>query len=229
LPADEYGMPLGAAASLSIHESQSRLWENMVGRGPEFWTSFYPRLQKHFPSQLASVPARAFYEGTNKVQPSLIRTESDELTYHYHVLIRYTLEKSLIEGSLEAKDIPEQWRVLYRQYLGIEPPDDVLGSMQDVHWSHGSFGYFPTYSLGSFYAAQFFAQARQEIDGLDAQIAAGTFDRLLQWLRQKVHVHGRRYRSEELCTMITGRPLDIRVFLDYAKQKYSGIYKIEIP
>jgi carboxypeptidase Taq len=224
LPDTQYGMPLGAAASLSIHESQSRLWENCVGRGLSFWKHFFPVLQQRFPEQLKGVTMQGFYAGMNKVQPSLIRTEADELSYHFHVMIRYELEKALIEGSLDPKELRDAWNAKYQQYLGIRPPDDVHGILQDVHWSHGSFGYFPTYSLGSFYAAQFWEQAKKEISGMEQQIEAGNPEALLHWLRDAIHQHGRRYRSEELSNRITGRGLDFGAFMRYAKEKYAGIY-----
>jgi carboxypeptidase Taq len=221
-------MPLGAAASLSIHESQSRLWENCVGRGLPFWTHFYPILQARFPEQLGGVRLDAFYAGMNKVQPSLIRTEADELTYHFHVMIRYEIEKGLMEDSISIEDLPEIWRAKYQQYLGITPPDDVQGILQDVHWSHGSFGYFPTYSLGSFYAAQFWEEANGQLPGLREQITAGDFKPLLHWLRVGIHQYGRRHRSEELCRQLTGRGLDISAFIRYATEKYSDIYHVKM-
>ncbi len=228
LPDTQYGMPLGAAASLSIHESQSRLWENCVGRGLPFWKHFYPILRQRFPGQLQDLNLQQFYAGMNKVQPSLIRTEADELSYHFHVLIRYELEKALIGGSLDPKDLRDAWNSKYQEYLGIAPPDDLRGILQDVHWSHGSFGYFPTYSLGSFYAAQFWEQANRDIPGLKQQIEGGHTEALLQWLRSAIHQHGRRYRSEELCNRITGRGLDFGAFLRYAREKYAGIYGITL-
>ncbi len=227
LPDEQYGMPLGSAASLSIHESQSRLWENCVGRGLPFWKHFYPGLQQRFPDQLGGITTEAFYAGMNKVQPSLIRTEADELTYHFHVMIRYEIEKGLLDDSIAVADLPRIWREKYGQYLGITPPDDVQGILQDVHWSHGSFGYFPTYSLGSFYAAQFWETARQHSPALDDEISAGQFDNLLGWLRDGIHRHGRRYRSEELCKRLTGRGLDLEPFLAYAREKYAGIYQLQ--
>ncbi|HYD22660.1 MAG TPA: carboxypeptidase M32, partial [Flavipsychrobacter sp.] len=226
LPEVQYGLPLGAAASLSIHESQSRLWENCVGRSLPFWKYFYPSLQQYFPSQLKDTSADSFYKAMNKVEPSLIRTEADEITYHFHVMIRYGIEKSLLEGTVQAKDLPAVWNESYQKYLGLIPPDDKRGVLQDVHWSHGSFGYFPTYSLGSFYAAQFFEQAQKEVPGLVAGIEQGNMQLLLEWLREKVHVHGRKYRSDELCKLVTGRGLDFTSFMRYAENKYSGIYAL---
>ena len=226
LPESQYGMPLGAAASLSIHESQSRLWENCVGRGLNFWEYFYPKLQALFPAQLNDVSLQQFYAGMNKVEPSLIRTEADELTYHFHVMIRYEIEKGLLDNSIAIKDLPEVWRSQYQKYLGLTPPDDVQGILQDVHWSHGSFGYFPTYSLGSFYAARFWERAKKDMPGLTTEIKSGNMDLLLKWLRTNVHQYGRRYRSEELCQKLTGRGLDIDSFMAYSREKYSAIYKL---
>jgi carboxypeptidase Taq len=226
LPMEQYGLPLGAAASLGIHESQSRLWENCIGRGRDFWTFFYPQLQKYFPQQLGDITADTFYKACNRVEPSLIRTEADEVTYHFHVMIRYEIEKALIEGSLDPKDLPAKWNELYNLYLGVTPPNDKTGVLQDVHWSHGSFGYFPTYTLGSFYAAQFFHQAQKDISGLQQQIVSGDFIHLLDWLREKIHRHGRRYTSEELCEQVTGQKLDPAYFMKYIGSKYSGIYGI---
>ncbi|MFN4247321.1 MAG: carboxypeptidase M32 [Flavipsychrobacter sp.] len=224
LPIEQYGLPLGAAASLGIHESQSRLWENNVGRGKKFWHHFYPKLQQYFPQQLNDVSVEAFYKGMNKVEPSLIRTEADEVTYHFHVMIRYKIEKGLMNGDLFTEDLPEAWNGLYNKYLGVSAQDDKTGVLQDVHWAHGSFGYFPTYSLGSFYAAQFYQQAVKEMPTLADDIANGRLLGLREWLRGKVHQYGRRYTSEELCKQITGTGLDFKVFMQYAHEKYAGIY-----
>lgn len=224
LPADQYGLPLGEACSYSIHESQSRLWENNVGRGKGFWHYFYPQLQQYFPAQFGSVSMEKFYKGINKVQPSLIRTEADEISYHFHVFIRYELEKKLLEGSLHTADIPQFWNEQYKQLLAVTVPDDKHGALQDVHWSHGSFGYFPTYSLGSFYAAQFYQKAKAVLNGLEEGIEKGDMSLLLQWLRTEVHQKGRFYTSEELCREITGEGLNASHFITYAKEKYGSIY-----
>jgi carboxypeptidase Taq len=224
LSENEYGLPLGEYTSLSIHESQSRLWENNVGRSIDCWNHFYPALSTYFPDQFKKVPLEAFYKGINKVTPSLIRTEADELTYHFHVLIRYQLEKDLIEGSLSVNDIPAYWNEQYEKLLGVKVPDDKWGCLQDVHWSHGSFGYFATYSLGSFYAAQFFNTAKKHIPDLPEEIRNGRFQPLLNWLRTNIHIHGRRYTSEELCKNITNEPLTISYFLEYVLDKYKIIY-----
>lgn len=222
LPIEQYGLPLGEAASLAIHESQSRLWENHVGRSAEFCHRYFPELQRLFPESLNDVTIEAFYRAINLVQPSLIRTEADELTYHFHVKIRYELEKLLIEGSLQCADIPAYWNEQYNRLLGVIVPDDRTGCLQDVHWSHGSFGYFPTYSLGSFYAAQFFSRAVDELKGFDMQEVKT--QQLLSWLRSNVHVHGRRYQSAALSRKVSGEDLNIQHFIDYANQKYKQIY-----
>jgi len=227
LPEEQYGLPLGQPASLSIHESQSRFWENCIGRSEDFWQHFYPRLRNVFKSKLNNIPLPAFYKAINKVQPSFIRTEADEVTYHFHVLIRYEIEKALIEGSLDPKDLQHVWNEKYQQYLGVTPPDDKRGVLQDVHWSHGSFGYFPTYSLGSFYAAQFLAQARKDIVNFETDIHNGAFSQLLHWLREHIHKYGRRYTSEELCKMVTGKPLDVNIFMGYINKKYADVYDIK--
>ncbi|MES1221597.1 MAG: carboxypeptidase M32 [Bacteroidota bacterium] len=226
LPIDQYGLPLGEAASLSIHESQSRLWENNVGRSSSFWGYYFPQLQQHFPKQLGDISIEQFYKGINKVEPSFIRTEADEVTYHFHVYIRYQLEKNLIDGTIETKDIQSFWNENYEKYLGIDVMSDNQGCLQDIHWSHGSFGYFPTYSLGSLYAAQFFAAANAQIDNLEKQLQTGDSHNLLEWLRKKVHCHGRKFTSEELCRNITGKTLDARDFMTYLLQKYTTIYNL---
>lgn len=225
LPFEQYGLPLGEPASYTIHESQSRLWENHVGRSRAFCERWLPVLQQYFPEQLGKIPVEQFYKGINKVQPSLIRTEADELTYHFHIMIRYELEKQVLDGSLPVKDIPVYWNDSYRQYLGVEVTSDKQGCLQDVHWSHGSLGYFPTYSLGSFYSAQFYAFASRAIPGLNEQIRNGNTASLLQWLRNQVHSKGRRFTSEELCKDICGETLNIQYFLSHLLDKYKDIYK----
>jgi carboxypeptidase Taq len=224
LPPEYYGLPLGEYASLSIHESQSRLWENNIGRSLNWWSTIYPRLQNTFPDRLRTVSPEQFYKGINRVQPSLIRTEADEVSYHFHVMIRYELEKQLLDGSLAVADIPTWWNNSYKTYLGMTVPDDKRGCLQDVHWSHGSFGYFPTYSLGSFYAAQFFVAAEDQQPGLTRAISSGNTNSLLAWLRDRIHRHGRRYTSEELCYRATGKSLDTSYFLNYLLDKYRNIY-----
>lgn len=227
LPEEEYGLPLSEYASLSIHESQSRLWENNVGRSEGFWRHHIELLRRFFPAQFNNIDARSFFKSINKVQPSLIRTEADELTYHFHVMIRYELEKLLIGGELTAKDIPAYWNEQYMNYLGVRVPDEKQGCLQDVHWSHGSFGYFPTYSLGSLYAAQFFAMAQKKLPSLESDIAEGKTAELLCWLRTNIHQHGRKFTSAELCEHISGETLNVTYFLNYAVQKYRDIYNFK--
>ncbi|CAL1516659.1 carboxypeptidase M32 [Chitinophaga sp. MM2321] len=223
LPTEQYGLPCGEATSLGIHESQSRLWENNVGRSRSFWQHHYPQLQQLFPENLGAVSLANFYKAINHVQPSLIRTEADELTYHFHIMIRYEIEKGLMDGSIAAKDLKHTWNEYYRQYLHVTVPDDVQGVLQDIHWSHGSFGYFPTYSLGSFYAAQLFSAAQQQVPGLDASITTGDYHPLLEWLRTNIHPFGRFYTSNELCKKVTGKELQFGYFLDYAKNKFQNM------
>ncbi|MCW3114129.1 MAG: carboxypeptidase [Segetibacter sp.] len=224
LPTEQYGLPLGEYASLSIHESQSRLWENCIGRGTDFWDYYFPKLKEFFPKQFDDVSKGQFAKAINKVQPSLIRTEADELTYHFHVMVRYELEKRLIEGSLQVKEIPLYWNDQYKKLLGVDVPDDKQGCLQDVHWSHGSFGYFATYSLGSFYAAQLWQQAKKDLPGIGAQIATeGQTGWLLSWLRSNVHKHGRFYNSDQLCKLVTGKNLDSSVFVSYLTEKLNAL------
>jgi len=225
LPESEYGLPSGEFASLGIHESQSRLWENHVGRSHAFWKLHFPVVAKKFPEAFAGISDEAFYKAVNKVKPSLIRTESDELTYHFHVMIRYEIEKMLITGELATADIPACWNDKYKEWLGVDPPDDQHGCLQDVHWSHGSFGYFPTYSLGSFYAAQFFSCANRENTGMIEKMEKGETSGLLRWLRQRIHASGRIFTSEELCKNATGETLNVQYFLDYLLDKYGKIYE----
>jgi len=227
LPEQEYGLPLGEYASLSIHESQSRLWENNVGRSAGFWNYHYDALLQSFPDQFKGVDKENFYKGINKVQPTLIRTEADELTYHFHVMIRYELEKRLMEGTITGNDIPAYWNEQYNKHLGLKVPDDRTGCLQDVHWSHGGFGYFPTYSLGSFYAAQFYDAAKKQMPSLNEDIATGFTGSLLGWLRTNIHQQGRKFLSGDLCKHITGEPHNISYFLDYGTIKYSNIYNFK--
>ncbi len=223
---DQYGMPLGEAVSLGIHESQSRLWENNVVRSRAFWEANYPALQKKFPDQLGNVSLDAFYKGMNIVQPSLIRTDADEITYHFHILIRFEIEKGLMEGTYSTDELRDVWNQKYKDYLGIDIPEDRKGILQDIHWSHGGIGYFPTYSFGSFYAAQFYHQATKDIPTLEDDIANGDPSGLLNWLRTNIHQHGKRYRAKDLCEKVTGEPLNFQYFMDYARKKYGDIYDL---
>ncbi|HRP60845.1 MAG TPA: carboxypeptidase M32, partial [Vicingus sp.] len=226
LKEENYGLPAGSYLSLGIHESQSRLWENNVGRSRVYWNYNFRRLQEVFQVNLGHFTTDDFYKAMNIVKPSLIRTSADELTYHFHVLIRYEIEKELIAGSIEVEDLPTVWNKKYKEYLNIDVPSDSQGVLQDIHWSHGSFGYFPTYSIGSFYAAQFYNQAKKEIDQLEYQIEIGNLKPLLDWLREKIHQHGRLFAADELCEKITGEKLNFKHFLNYAKKKYNKLYNL---
>ncbi|MBX2887103.1 MAG: carboxypeptidase M32 [Ferruginibacter sp.] len=220
LPSEEYGLPQGEYCSISIHESQSRLWENCVGRSLSFWQANYPLIQNYFPETFSNISSLDFFKAINKVQPSLIRTEADELTYHLHIMIRFELEKDLIMGTLKAKDIPARWNELYKKHLRINVPNDNLGCLQDVHWSHGSFGYFATYSLGSLYAAQFFNVIEKSSDNFNL---ADTHP-VLTWLQSNIYAHGRSLTSEEICKKATGESLNINYFLEYAHKKFQMVY-----
>lgn len=226
LPADRYGLPTGEAVSLGIHESQSRLWENMVGRSRAFWSHFYPQARECFPAALADVPPDDFYFAVNEVRPSLIRVEADEATYNLHILIRFELERAMLDGGLQAADLPGAWNEKYRRYLGIAPPNNREGVLQDVHWSAGLVGYFPTYSLGNLYAAQFFAQAEADLGNLDESFAKGDFQPLRDWLRANIHCHGQRFTAAELVQRVTGRGLSAGPLVDYLRKKMGPLYGV---
>lgn len=216
--------PLASAASLGLHESQSRLWENLVGRSLPFWKHFYPLLQKRFPAQLGNVDLITFYRGINKVQPSLIRVEADEATYNLHIMLRLELEIALMEGSLEVKDLPEAWNQRIHDYLGLTPPNDASGVLQDVHWSAGLIGYFPTYALGNLISLQLWDCIQKDIPDLDNQIENGEFGNLLGWLREKIHRHGARYEPQTLVKNVTGSGIDPQPYMHYLHTKYKEIY-----
>ena len=221
-----YGTPMGSSISLGIHESQSRMWENFVGRSEAFWAHFYPKVQAAFPDALSDVSERDFYGAINTVAPSFIRVEADEATYNLHIMLRFELEQALINGGLKAEDVPGVWNETFEKYLGITPPDDTQGCLQDIHWSGGGIGYFPTYALGNLYAAQFFEQARQEVGDLDAQFAEGVFDPLKNWLTEKIYSQGQRYRANELIEVVTGKPLSHEPLMRHLRAKYEPLYGI---
>ncbi len=223
-----YGTPMAQAISLGYHESQSRLWENLVGRSRPFWEYYYPRLQKVFPKQLEKYDMEEFYRGVNLVRPSLIRVEADEVTYNLHILLRFEMEKDMIEGKLDPKEAPEVWNQKMDEYLGITPDTDSNGVLQDIHWSMGLMGYFPTYTLGNLYSAQIFHQAKKEIKDLDELIASGKLRPLRNWLRENIHRHGKRYTAEELTKRLTGEPLNEDYFINYLREKYSPIYGVKL-
>ncbi len=220
-----FQLGLAAGASNGIHESQSRMIENQIGRSRAFWQSFQPVLAEYFP-QYASVSPAALYHAVNIVQPSLIRVEADEVTYNFHIMMRFEIEAGLIEGSIAVSDLPSLWNQAMKDYLGVVPPDDAQGVLQDVHWSMGYIGYFPSYMLGNLYAAQMMPRIRADLPALERHLQRGDLQPLVGWLRQNVHRHGAAYEPDELIQRITGRPLDPSHFVDYVKQKYSEIYKI---
>jgi len=216
--------PAGQAVSLGIHESQSLMWENMVGRSRPFWEHFYPDCQRAFPDALGDVALDAFFRAINAVRPSLIRVEADEVTYTLHIILRFELERGLLNGTLAVEDVPQAWNTKMQEVLSVTPGDDGEGCLQDIHWSMGSFGYFPTYALGKLYAAQFFAAAKREMPDLDKCIGRGEFAPLLDWLRTNIHKHGRRYLAADLVRKVTGEPLSTAPLLAYLRQKFLPIY-----
>lgn len=226
LPAHLAETPLGQAVSLGVHESQSRLWENLVGRSLAFWRFFLPVAQRAFPRQLGDTSPEAMYRAVNRVEPSFIRVEADEVTYNLHIMLRFDLEKELIEGSLPVDGLPARWAEKMEEYLGITPPDHVRGVLQDVHWSQGLFGYFPTYTVGNLLAVQFYRAAVAALPHIPACIERGDFSPLLQWLRSHIHIHGSRYTPGELTRRATGGPLAAEPFLDYINEKYGALYGV---
>lgn len=216
--------PLASGASLGVHESQSRLWENLVGRSRGFWKFFLPRLKQAFPQNLQDVSLESFYCSINRVEPSLIRVEADEVTYNLHILLRFELESELVEGRLSLADLPEAWNAGMKMLLSVVPQNDAEGVLQDVHWSNGLIGYFPTYSLGNLLSVQLFEKAQTAIPALAAQIENGDFASLLGWLRTSVHQHGRKFLPSQLIQIATGEPLRAAPYLHYLREKYSEIY-----
>jgi len=220
LDPEYYGAPMGEAVSLGIHESQSRLWENYVGRSEGFWRHFYPELESVFPEAVHDIPLETFRRAVNRVSPGLIRVEADELTYNLHVVIRFELERALLSGDLVSGDLPGAWNELYQRRLGITPPDDATGCLQDIHWSDGLIGYFPTYTLGNVYAAQLFAAAERDIGPLEEAFAKGDFGTLRAWLVEKIHRHGKRYQPTELVERATGSAPDPSALIESLSRRY---------
>jgi len=218
--------PLSGATSLGFHESQSRLWENIVGRSRAFWNVFYPDLQAQFPGTLDDVDVDTFYRAINRVDPSLIRVEADEVTYCLHIMLRFEMEQAMISGDLAVADVPAAWNEKMRDYLGITPPNDAEGCLQDVHWSGASFGYFPTYAIGTILSAQLFEKAVAEKPAIPVELAAGEFAGLLDWLREKVHRPGQRYQPAELVQRICGEPAQSHSYLKYLNEKFRDVYQI---
>jgi carboxypeptidase Taq len=219
--------PLGEGVSLGVHESQSRLWENVVGRGRPFAGWLHGQLADVFPRQLAGVSQDAFYRAVNKVQPSLIRVEADEATYGLHIILRFELERAMIAGTVALEDLPEAWNARMKRYLGVEVPSDAMGVLQDVHWSGGDIGYFATYALGNLIAAQLWECARRDLPDLDAALAAGDGTPLRAWLREHVHRFGRTYPPRELVRRVVGGPIQVEPFLAYLDGKLRPIYGLD--
>jgi carboxypeptidase Taq len=215
---------LWGGASPGVHESQSRLWENLVGRSRPFWHHFYPSLQRVFPEPLKGVDDEGFYRAVNRSYPSFIRVEADEVTYNLHLLLRFELENDMLERKLKVKDLPEAWNARFKSYIGIDVPNDRVGALQDIHWSYVSFGIFPGYTLGTLISAQLMEKVRETIPDLDAQFEQGDFSQLLSWLRQNVHRHGRKFTPNELLERATGRPLTAKPWIDYVREKFSALY-----
>jgi carboxypeptidase Taq len=224
------GTPLGSGASAGVHESQSRLWENLVARSRGFWLHFYPLLQNAFPNQFGAVPLETFYRAINKVERSLIRTEADEVTYNLHIMLRFELELNLLEGRLSVKDLPQAWRAAMQEYLGIAPRDDRDGCLQDVHWYGGSIGGgFQSYTIGNILSAQFFAAAVAAHPEIPYGIERGDFAVLLDWLRENLYRHGRKFKPDDLVRRATGMPMSTAPYLAYLREKYGAFYTLPAP
>jgi carboxypeptidase Taq len=229
LDPEHRGTPAGEAASIGMHEAQSRLWENRVGRSRAFWEHFFPRAQAAFQRTLRGVSLDEFHLAIHVVAPSLIRVDADEVTYALHVLVRFELERALVRGELAVAELPAAWREAYRRHLGVEPANDAEGCLQDGHWAEGLFGYFPTYVLGDVIAAQLFERAAAELGDLEAQLARGEFAPLRGWLRERVHRQGGRLPTARLVERVTGRPPDPRPLLEALRRKYGELYGIALP
>ncbi len=226
LPKAFYGTPLGEAVSLGIHESQSRLWENLVGLSLAFWEHFYPLLQKTFPDQFSGVPLKTFYGAVNLVKPSFIRVDADEVTYNLHILLRFEIERDVMENRVQPEDLPEIWRDKMKAYLGIVPATDREGVLQDVHWSLGAIGYFPTYTLGNLYSVQFFNCAKEDVPDMPKLIAAGNLTPVKTWLNEHIHRWGRTFTANSLVARVTGKPLSLDPFMAYLEAKYGDLYHL---
>jgi carboxypeptidase Taq len=215
---------LMGGTSLAVHESQSRMWENLVGRSLPFWEHFFPVFKKAFPSQLDGVGLKAFYKAINKVEPTFIRVNADEATYNMHIMLRLELEIAMVEGKVDLKDLPEIWNTKMREYLGITPPNDAKGVLQDVHWSYGAIGYFSTYALGNLVSAQLWEKINKDIKNLDDQIRKGDFSELLGWLRKNIHQHGQKFEPQDLVKKVTGSKITPEPYVRYLTRKYSEVY-----
>jgi carboxypeptidase Taq len=220
--------PLSSGASLGVHESQSRMFENLVGRSRTFWQHYFPRFRELFPEVLADVDAETVYRAVNRVQPSLIRVEADEVTYNFHIMVRFELEVALLEGTLKVSELPEAWNAKMQQYLGVTPPNDAQGVLQDIHWSAGLVGYFPTYSLGNLLSVQLFEAAKTQDPAVGEGLASGQYRPLLSWLEQNVHRYGRRFTPRELTMRATGAPLSADAYVKYLTEKYTDVYGLKL-
>lgn len=223
---DRYnGSALRGGVSMGIHESQSRFYENIIGRSEAFVHAIYPKVQELFPEQLAGVEEKQFYRAINKAEPSLIRTEADELSYCLHVMVRYEIEKQLIGGTLEVKDIPAEWNRLYKEYLGVDVPDDKMGCLQDSHWSGGAIGYFPSYALGSAYGPQILKKMEEELGNIWDDVAKGDLSRVTAWLKEKIHRHASFVKPGALFEQVCGK-FDAKFYTDYLTEKYTKLYNL---
>lgn len=227
LPQEEYGTPLGQPISFGIHESQSRLWETRIGRSKPYWQYYLPILKKYFAGRFDAISINAFYQAINKVNPSLIRLEADEVTYSLHIILRFEIEYELIGGSLKTKDIPELWNSKMKQFLGIEPQTYAQGCMQDIHWSKGAFGYFPSYAVGNLYASHLFMGLEKEFPDWEIRVSKGELLFIKEWLHQNVHQYGRQYSGEELLKKVTGKPFSASAYIKYLQKKYNEIYNLK--
>jgi len=219
-----YRDPAGQPGSMGLHESQSRLWENLIGRSRAFWAHYYGPLQAACPGVLDGVAPDAFYRAVNAVTPSLVRVEADEVTYNLHIILRFDLESDLLAGRIAARDLPGRWRAGMKQYLGLEPADDRLGVLQDIHWAAGLIGYFPTYALGNLYAAQFMEQMRRDLPDLDPRLARGELGVVKAWLNRNIHRHGRAWPAQELCRRVTGAALSAEPLMRHLRAKCAEVY-----
>jgi len=224
LPTESFGLGIGQAVSLGIHESQSRLWENFVGRSESFWKYMYPTAQLAFPQALGQVGFDDFHFAINDVRPSFIRVEADEVTYNLHIMLRFEIEQLLVSGELQPADVPGVWNEKFSQYFGLNVPNDSQGCLQDIHWSGGLLGYFPTYALGNMYAAQFYNAARRDLGDLEEQFAKGQFKPLKAWLNEKIHRHGKRYPARRLVEVVTGESLSHVPLVEHLNRKFGALY-----
>jgi len=224
LPTESFGLGIGQAVSLGIHESQSRLWENFVGRSESFWKYMYPTVQLAFPQALGQVGFDDFHFAINDVRPSFIRVEADEVTYNLHIMLRFEIEQLLVSGELQPADVPGVWNEKFSQYFGLNVPNDSQGCLQDIHWSGGLLGYFPTYALGNMYAAQFYNAARRDLGDLEEQFAKGQFKPLKAWLNEKIHRHGKRYPARRLVEVVTGESLSHVPLVEHLNRKFGALY-----